>query len=61
MAQHPTGEIFEPFKRLHSKSEYEGSGTGLAICKRIVDVHQGSISVESNVGEGTEFTVTLHR
>jgi len=33
----------------------------LAICKRIVDVHQGTISVESKVGEGTEFPVTLHR
>ena len=61
MVHGPEGEIFEPFKRLHSKSEYEGTGIGLAICKRIVDVHQGTISVESKVGEGTEFSVTLHR
>ena len=51
--------IFEPFKRLHSKSEYTGTGIGLAICKRIVDLHDGFITVESKKGEGTCFTVYL--
>ncbi|MDT7827747.1 ATP-binding protein [Pricia sp. S334] len=47
--------IFKPFKRLHSKNEYSGTGIGLAICKRIVDLHGGYIEVKSETGEGTEF------
>ncbi|HEU4472674.1 MAG TPA: ATP-binding protein [Flavisolibacter sp.] len=52
-------KIFGAFQRLHSKSDYEGSGIGLAVCKKIVDLHGGTISVNSKIGEGTEFIVEL--
>ncbi len=52
-------QIFEPFQRLNSKSEYPGTGIGLAICKRIVDIHKGSISVESEEGKGSTFIIVL--
>lgn len=51
--------IFEPFKRLHGRSDYEGSGIGLAICKKIVARHQGTISAQSIPGEGSTFTILL--
>jgi signal transduction histidine kinase len=51
--------IFKPFERLHGRSEYEGSGMGLAICNKIVKRHGGSIQVESQLNEGCEFTITL--
>ena len=57
-AQHHD-EIFAPFRRLHSASEYEGSGIGLATCRKIVAQHQGKLWVESEVGEGTTFHITL--
>lgn len=48
-------EIFMVFKRLHSYHEFEGSGVGLSICKKIVDRHNGSIRAESKIGEGSKF------
>ncbi len=51
--------IFAPFGRLHGRSEYAGSGIGLAVCRRIAERHGGSISVEGQEGEGSTFVVTL--
>jgi light-regulated signal transduction histidine kinase (bacteriophytochrome) len=52
-------EIFAPFRRLHAASEYEGSGIGLATCRKIVEQHRGRIWVASNLGQGTTFHITL--
>lgn len=52
-------EIFVVFKRLHSYHEFEGTGIGLSICKKIVDRHHGFISATSRPNEGALFTVTL--
>jgi PAS domain S-box-containing protein len=51
--------IFKPFQRLHSRQEYEGSGMGLAICRRIAERHSGGITAESAPGKGSTFIVTL--
>lgn len=51
--------IFKPFKRLHTKSEFSGSGLGLATVKKIVEKIGGSISVRSVLNEGSTFTVSI--
>jgi signal transduction histidine kinase len=51
--------IFEVFQRLHNRSEYEGSGIGLSLCRKIAQRHGGSISAESTPGQGATFLITL--
>jgi len=52
-------EIFQPFKRLHSNREFEGSGLGLSICNRIVEKHSGQLLVNSATDVGTTFNIVL--
>lgn len=51
--------IFIPFQRLHSRDEFEGTGIGLAVCKKIVERHGGTISASSVAGEGATFILCL--
>jgi signal transduction histidine kinase len=51
--------IFAPFQRLHGRSEFTGSGIGLAIVRRIVERHGGTIAAEGNPGQGACFTILL--
>ncbi len=51
--------IFSPFQRLHNRITYDGTGMGLAICRKIVERHGGSITAKSTSGEGSVFIITL--
>ena len=53
-------DVFKAFIRAHSASKYEGSGVGLATCKKIMDIHSGTISVSSEVGKGSCFSLCFN-
>lgn len=54
-------KVFGLFQRLHARSSYEGSGLGLAVCKRIVANHHGTIALSDGIDGGTTFTMTFRR
>ena len=51
--------IFDVFQRLHGRNAYQGTGVGLAVCKKIVERHEGTITATSKLGQGAKFIVTL--
>src|SRR5690606_13752563 len=52
-------QIFGMFKRLHLHNEFEGTGIGLALCKKIVEEHNGFITAQSRINEGSLFIISL--
>jgi PAS domain S-box-containing protein len=54
-------QVFEIFKRLHGREKYEGTGIGLALCRKIIYRHEGDIWFESEIGEGTTFYFTIKK
>jgi PAS domain S-box-containing protein len=52
-------KIFAVFQRLHGRAEFEGTGVGLAVCRRITDRHHGSIDAKSQLGKGASFIISL--
>ena len=54
-------QIFQPFKRLHGREHFDGTGIGLAICRKVAERHRGRIWVESEEGKGAHFRFTLPR
>lgn len=58
-AEQDAGQIFQPFQRLHGKSEFEGTGLGLSICQKIVQRHHGSIEAHGQPGAGATFIIIL--
>jgi signal transduction histidine kinase len=51
--------IFNVFQRLHNRDTYEGTGVGLAICRKIVERHHGELTAHSVLGTGSTFMITL--
>jgi light-regulated signal transduction histidine kinase (bacteriophytochrome) len=60
MREEDKEKIFGAFQRLHGKDKFAGTGIGLAICKRVVDIRGGGITVNSKPGEGTTFIIELY-
>ena len=52
-------DVFKMFKRLHNISEYEGTGIGLALCKKIIESNGGEIVLQSKIGVGSEVSIKM--
>ena len=54
-------KIFILFKRLHRQDRYSGTGIGLSICKKVIEIHEGTLKVESEIGKGSKFFFTIKK